>query len=999
MTAAGVVGGLAFVQAFRPARCEVTAALSVSAFLVPALTTSPPTRPFSSSRRRRREALTPKDPRPDTSGPQLHSPHHSEEHQKLSAIRIPLPPRDVCHNIQTWLVALDPYLPPPLRRRSHGSDDVELPLSNVGLGRFLLEAQKWSLDLLSHIGIVESRWETVVWVTKKIVQDEKHVAAPQTVPDLFSNVSWPESNSRSLNDLTDSPLVTNRVMGGTRSMRSLDDFTSAPETIEHDYRVVKEALGQVWRSLGNMILIAAREGKEHTASVLPHALELIAFLHHSGIIPDSVYTNGPPKDEHALHQPPTLHLLSSKILTALSDATWRAHEASVKVAIERLNASYFLGHEIPGSRFKMHVTEIAPELWLELVLWSCLHGGWIVDGAVIAEQALRIDGDSRWELLCWRERLQAEDEAVPASRSWRLFKTKDDAASEAAEARALTQKRISSEVVVALIEGLVNAMRVGVGTRGTEPEVLLGQIKNLKQALDRNSLSLGSATWDSVIVRMLESGGIAPNKRPNFLLSIMDLATGFGSEVSTTNAYPLQARDDEKLPYFFEPSAASLGLLHRTMQFFLENGDIAGAMTSLNTLQDFTDANKQKSLQQFFEALKGAQSRKDQPLSGLPTPIEFPAFDPQLPVTLLAKTLDLTTQAKRFELGRWLLLSEELDGPLIGPELYKHRGMAASIIRFGTMAGENDLVLEIVKQIGFWDAKTQTQQLPHQVFTALLTSQIQLQRWESVQGMQNYVLEKPGYVPQPDILATFGAELLRVSGESSNAADSPRVEVQQVFKEFLFAWEEKILTHLKNELHCVLGILSTTHVTWKEFCSQFLGFSARQGIRLSTSHFNQVLGGVLDGYGSIKGREIVDMWCYKPPNTFGPFRAPGGLPTMPRFRVGKGEEYESRPEDIEIEQPSGAKLILQGRIHADRQTIWAILRRVELEVGQSKATGSELTMREREETRETLQWAARLLYYLGYDHEDIIRLFGSLAELAELKGPLSFTVTGVPDGE
>jgi hypothetical protein len=630
------------------------------------------------------------------------------------------------------------------------------------------------------------------------------------------------------------------------------------------------------------------------------------------------------------------------------------------------------------------------------VLWSCLHGGWILDGAAIAEQALRHDGDVRWELLCWR---QIEEDEAQVLRPWRLFRKKEDDALEQAEARAITQKTISSEVVVALIEGLVNAMRVGVGKRGTEPEALVRQIKTLKQSLDRNSLSLGSATWDSIITRLLESGGIAPTKRPELLLSIMDLATGFGSEVSTTNAPSSQAKEDDNLPYFFEPSAASLGLLHRTMQFFLENGDIAGAMTSFNTLQDFTDSNKQKSLRQFFEALKGAQSRNGQPFSDLVPPIEFPAFDPQVPVTLLAKTLDLTTQVKRFDLGRWLLLSEELDGPLISPELYKHRGMAASIIRFGTMAGENDLVLEIVKQTGFWNAKTQTQQLPHQVFTALLGSQIQLQRWESVQGMQNYVLEKPHYVPQPDILATFAAELLRASGTSGQAANLPRSKAEQAFKELLFAWEEKILTHLRNELYCVLAILSTTHSTWKEYCSQFLAFSARQGLRLTTDHFNHVLGGVLDGFGSVKGKEIVDMWCYKPPRTFEPYRAPGGLPTMPRFRVDKVEEYESRPDDIVIEQSSGAKLILQGRIHANRQTVWAVLRKVEKEVGQAKSTGSEMTMHKREETRETLKWAARLLYYLGYDYEDIIGVFGGLAELAELKAPLSSSVTGLPEGE
>jgi NDP-sugar pyrophosphorylase family protein len=39
--------------------------------------------------------------------------------------------------------------------------------------------------------------------------------------------------------------------------------------------------------------------------------------------------------------------------------------------------------------------------------------------------------------------------------------------------------------------------------------------------------------------------------------------------------------------------------------------------------------------------------------------------------------------------------------------------------------------------------------------------------------------------------------------------------------------------------------------------------------------------------------------------------------------------------------------------------------------------------------RDTLKWAARMLYYLGFDYEDIVRDMGSLAELAELERDVS----------
>ena len=61
------------------------------------------------------------------------------------------------------------------------------------------------------------------------------------------------------------------------------------------------------------------------------------------------------------------------------------------------------------------------------------------------------------------------------------------------------------------------------------------------------------------------------------------------------------------------------------------------------------------------------------------------------------------------------------------------------------------------------------------------------------------------------------------------------------------------------------------------------------------------------------------------------------------------------------------------------------------------ASGKESNNNAREEMRRTLQWAARLLYYMGFDYEDIVSFLaplGSLAELAELEGPRAVEMLG-----
>jgi hypothetical protein len=973
-------------HAFRLSSIRAGASCSVPDFLVPAVARRSH-RPFSTSCRSKErlasvQATIEPPQQPIYSRPTIRS-------------CIPFPVQADRGDIHQWLTVIDPYLPHHLRRQPVNGPDISSKTTPLDFAGVLNGAQDARHDILSHYALVEQRWDIVVWIAKKLVENGKHSVTPHPQLEPSTNVIWPETKLRTLDDLTNRPLVTQRARPPRKLKHTLNDLTSMPESINPQYRMIKRGIGQLWRSLGNMILVAVGDSDHTDDTVMSHVLQIIAHLHHIGFIPDSVYAQKASADDYALQQPDTLHLLSTKMLTALSDATWKAHEASVKVATQRLNARYFLGHEIPGSRYKIRVTEVIPSIWLELILWTCLHGGWIMDGSAILQQVSSNAKRCGWTLISWRELLEEGSDLNHLS-AWRLFQQPEDAYKKA-EDRVRTRKIISSEVVTAYVDGLVNAMRLGVGARGTAPEDLVDNIKKLKHFLDINLLSLGSTTWDTVISRLLESGGIEPERRPELLLSILDLAPTFGTEVNTVNASSKSVVADLEPPYFFEPTALALSLLHRTIRSYVHSGDIAGAMTTMKMLQQHTDSNKQRSLELFFETLKGAPLRHNELFTSRLPPIEFPAFENQLPIPLLAKLLDLATESKMYDLGRWLLFSDDLDGPLILPSMYQAWGMAASIIRFGTLAGENELVLRIVERTGTWDRTSQTRRMPYEFLTALLCTQIKLHRWQSIQGMQRYVLESlPSYRPDATIFAHFGAELLRTSSSPNGNHSTEKAEVCQAFTEFLFTWEGLVLTCARNELYCILAIMSTVDEEWKQYCSQFLAFSALQQIKLSTSDFNQVLGGILDGYGSSKGREVVDEWCYKPPKTFEPYRAPGGVPKMPKYRIGKGGEYESRPNNIELVQQSGVKLILRGRISPNRQTVWVILRRIQQEEDERRRRDEEFTIAKRTEVRGTLKWAARLLYYLGFDYEDIIRDLGSLAELAELESPPESRVAG-PD--
>ena len=278
-------------------------------------------------------------------------------------------------------------------------------------------------------------------------------------------------------------------------------------------------------------------------------------------------------------------------------------------------------------------------------------------------------------------------------------------AAAGAEDRARTRRTISSEIVTAFIDALINDIRVGVGARGSEPEALINSIRILKRFLEANNLSLGSIAWDSIITRLLESGGFNPEQRPEILLRLFNLAAEFGTEIGSANASP--AADDE-VPYFFEPTAAPLSLLHRAMRAFINIGDTKRTLESYNMLQQHTDINKQKSLEQFFETLKSSPKTRE-PFTSRTAPIDFPSFETNLPVPLLGRLLDLATDSEMYELGRWFVHSKDLDGPLISRGLYTHQNIAAPLVRFSTLAGETDIVLDIVERAGYLDQKTQQQ--------------------------------------------------------------------------------------------------------------------------------------------------------------------------------------------------------------------------------------------------------------------------------------------------
>ncbi|KAJ9620493.1 hypothetical protein H2203_007699 [Taxawa tesnikishii (nom. ined.)] len=625
---------------------------------------------------------------------------------------------------------------------------------------------------------------------------------------------------------------------------------------------------------------ARKPAKENT--ITPEILEIIALLHHCGFMPQSIYSYTPSDEATSLQQPPTLHLLSSNILTSLSDAAWKAHEKSVVEEARAKGGAYAASRpEIPGSQYNVRIAGLGHEIWLELVLWSCLHGGWILDGASVLGAVARQKDPQRWPILSWREIVTpivraGQENSVDWNEVRYLLNSGTVYGNPTlnAEIRKKVRRTVSAEVVAAYADALINIVRVGVGVRGTAPGVIVQLLQTLKRFLETNNLSLGTMSWDSIILRIIESQGVDIEVEPGLAERIIDLSSPFGQEPGSTNSPARNEQWEPQPVYIHDGTAAPLGLTHRILQAYIRVGNLGGALRVLNALQKRTDQDKQRSIEAFFQKTKGLSvdplnsALHPDPPSGLDfesqyAGIEYPNFFMQLPVTVLAPLLDLIVDAGALDFGTWLLRAQDVDGPVIPESLYADDVMAPALIRFAAAAQDKVLLrkiidLESAKARGADRGKRSTR-FSGQVLVSFLESQLESRNWEAAEKIMDVLLDTPSVSYTDLVAAMLARAMLRQARHAvfGNSDGQPRPltrgEYGQAFV-MLRRFVRKVygIQNLpKKPLYSVLAVLASINKAWKSLCESLPPPTASRikgEVVLSPRSFNTVLEGVVDAY-------------------------------------------------------------------------------------------------------------------------------------------------------
>lgn len=920
---------------------------------------------------------------------------------------------------RSWITLVEPCLPFHLNERNGASihdTSIEVPSDfkpdAEDVAELLLAAQRRDIDVIHSLAVEQGRWAATVWLVKHLVDHfGADVGKPESLP--LMHLPWPvdgmlDELTRNAIDLETSAYEDVDRARDTPSSFSLSALTADqdPNTISRHDSIRHKILGLVWRSLGAMTMSCAVEADRAQGVMKPEVLEIIACLHHHGWMPASIYNYVPSPDENPLQQPPMLHLLSSYIMTALSDAAWRGHERQVVEEAKAKGAEYAsLRSEIPGAAYRVKVASLKPELWLELILWSCLHGGWIEDGAAILAKMCDRKTDRRWKPTAWRNQLRS---SLPFGKSHLLdwdqlkyfFETRPVSTMVVDEAASINLNRtVSAEVVNAYIDALLNMVGTGVGDRGVAIGRIIDQLNMFRTFLEQAELTLGAGSWDAVILRLVESGGLNIEQRPTLVRSLANLAPWIGKEA--------RAKNTQSLPsYVLGGSAATIGLLHRALRAQIAAEDVQGAIRTFTAIQERTDLDKHRSMVDFFAAEKDSV---EVPMSGSMfnhnfAGIDYPAFDSQIPSTVLGPFLDLVTEQKYYEIGHWLLYSKDVDGPAIPERLYYDAAITSALVRYATATNDR-VLLQRVLQAKPADQRPDGPRLPRNVLQSFLDSQLGLKRWDASTRILEYMRDTKGFHWNIFNLATLIRVMLQLALNSKSGDAVAKTELDRskaIFANIVCGKyddrvREDVVTARVTSLLAVLGSVSNE---WAVFCSELLEPRRHFKFALSPRTFNLVLDAVVEAYGSVAGRRLIGLfWPHAiRERPFGKNTSTAqneGVPKMPRFEPDALDDIDRVRTIISMPGVGDVELVMYGGLQPDAATIATVLRKAvdEYKAGPDRNQfGDEDSLKEtpdnqRLESRYEVSpdgmvvWAVRRLRELGMEDTDIsVKLQKELGE-------------------
>ncbi|PLB33674.1 uncharacterized protein BDW47DRAFT_113527 [Aspergillus candidus] len=821
-----------------------------------------------------------------------------EKHVQLEMKRCPVPgPQE--KNPEAWLSLLDQYIPPSLRKSPENAapdavasdgtaaSAADSLVQTIELTNLLFHARmSGNLGLLSQLGFRKHNWPAVHALLNRLL-DAADTLNEVAVPSRpLSNLNWGSGSSESLDELTakrQKPVP--RLVPGSEvplvpGFTSLDAMTERPLADDHSKRFMAE----LWPSLGSIILDAADAPPSEAKLAMSYVFQVLARLHHSGAVSDRVYKYIPGEELYKnTLRPPGIHLLSTHIVSVLSDAAWLVHEA--EVAAKAAAA----GEDSPYVPFRMGIRELGPEIWLEFILWCCVEHGHVTEGIWLIEQMKRRKGDQAWGFRSWKPLLEdptlVRDTNIDREDSWRqpgsdIRPSPPRRRVNPTPFNGLGKRTVSEEVVASLLDNLPNLVYLGLGFRGVSPTALIRSASSLKFAITPTSSdsellpTSRSSNWFTV--RVLESGGFDAKSDPQAFENLLRL---------TPHVVPpwesnLELRDEDLDPLtpsqLYDETAALSGLIEYNIRYYALQRLCGDAINAFEWLQAVTDASKMQRIGDFFSS-----SILDKPpmdwfptfdMARLPALRVFESSIPQVSNITLAHMLDLVTVSREYAFGEWMLFSSDIDGSPIPPSAYGDQALAPAIIRFAAATKNTALCDATTSSLG--------QPLSANILRTLLNFRVAMGQWDQVVPMLEYLREYRAKSWGHSNVAALAAAVIRLEHTAQQNPADPQAsneltQAKDILRRLLSGEFNEPHRHSETHyqdrsLHSLIrlfqsipgGSLKDTATAASAALRARFSPSPHSAIpHIPAATFHPILSAVVDTQGSAAGKRLWDRWC------------------------------------------------------------------------------------------------------------------------------------------
>lgn len=789
-----------------------------------------------------------------------------------------------------WTRLLDPYLPLGLRN-DPGSCKIEGIMPIRGVSTILSRARRsdyGGLDLLSYIGVGQKRWKAVIWLIKSMSSSYLEYSIAKEEQKGSRASSW-KLDSLDLDMLTNIPIWADDIIQPLSGKISLENSQTENKVLMGGYEmdVDREVMGQIWQSTASMILQAADNPLGDTKSniIMSHVFEILAHLHHINAFPPSIYDYSPPADPFVPHKPPTLSLLSSQIMAILSDIAYRVqeYELSTKLKWDEIMKSEREDKCHPSMADPgFHVPGLSHGVWLDLVLWACVEGGWISEAAwiVSAIDSRKHDPNFSWSVIRWdsiQEQMVPEtDWTIRLRLETQLFGIHQLIGGIPKPAERvpfhsinIPPRTISYEVIAVLIDGLIinapNIRNRANAIRRTQKSICI--CKNL---LETDGHTLDPQVVNSALLRLVGSEGSVITRTPELLEEILCLSNGEARTYLSSTLASASADQD-----FTTDSAIILGLIHQLLYCFARLDFAHGALRSFQMAQEVVDMYSQQRLKDFLEKgksplllmgnLSGSEDEKEHSNEETSTTEILPPFQFRLPGHVMVAFLEFIIRAELWELGKWLFYSDDVDGPTIPSKIYSKSNLQPAVLRFATATADSQLLVKVTEKL--------RAPLSQSALRALLHCQVAVGKWDSVRDLLSHFRDEPEMQWDASDAMSIATSIVRMerSIQKSDSAKSEDVSLAFGILQNLISGEFnsahsrarfsglpqlRLTNQIGRILRRIPGKLSTLKPQYSAMTER-----SHVPVDICVEAFNILMKCIVDCHGSIAGKELWDMWC------------------------------------------------------------------------------------------------------------------------------------------